>query len=258
MSLLFIDYRKNAETLFSQSCTLLGFINAKLEEKVRKGEISILKTVLGAANIQLYKSVIIMTENNETSTFIVSELSKTVPETSLTYLSAKSALSLFPEMKCLHEEYYHDRPRDFSIILPNLYISSMNHASDIKMFETFGITAIINLAPQLCQNYFEHLPEFAYFTIYEEDRRDTDLSQYFDIAYRFIERYSKTTGVLVHCAAGISRSSTIVISYVMKKLKIGFHEAFEFVQERHPNTDPNIGFIQQLQEYEKQIKEEKS
>ena len=257
MTLLFIDYRRNAEMLCTESCTLFGFINTKLKEKILSGEVSTIKTVMGSAKIKLYKSVVVITEDSEEGCFIVSELLKLYPDTSFNYLSSKSVLTLFPEMKYV-EEYEYQKPREFSPILPNLYLSSMKAASDARLLETLQISAIINLAPTLCPNHFEKYVDFPYLTIYEEDRPDTDLYQYFNIAFRFIERYSKTSGVLVHCAAGISRSSTIIIAYVMKKLGLSFVEAFDYVHQRHPNTDPNIGFICQLQQYEKQIKEEKS
>ena len=257
MTLLFIDYRRNAEMLCTENCTLFGFINTKLKEKVVSGEVSITKTVMGSAKIKLYNSVVVITEDSEDGSFIVSELVKLYPDISFNYLSSKSVLTLFPEMKYV-EECEFQKPREFSSILPNLYISSMKASSDAKLLDTLKISAIINLAPVSCPNYLEKYTDFTYLTIYEEDRPDTDLYQYFDITFRFIERYSKTSGVLVHCAAGISRSSTIIIAYVMKKLDLSFCEAFDYVQRRHPNTDPNIGFICQLQQYEKQIKEEKS
>jgi atypical dual specificity phosphatase len=257
MTLLFIDYRRNAEMLCTENCTLFGFINARLKERVISGDVSITKTVMGSAKIKLYNSVIVITEDPEEGCFLVSELVKLYPTTSFNYLGSKSVRTLFPEMKYV-EAYEYPKPREFSSILPNLYISSMKAASDAKLLDTLKISAIINLVPAMCPNYLEKYTDFTYLTIYEEDRPDTDLCQYFDITFRFIERYSKTSGVLVHCAAGISRSSTIIIAYVMKKLGLSFTEGFDYVQRRHPNTDPNIGFIYQLQQYEKQIKEEKS
>ena len=45
---------------------------------------------------------------------------------------------------------------------------------------------------------------------------------------------------------GISRSTTIVIYYLMKKNNINFEEAYNIVKEKRGVTNPNYGFIEQL------------
>jgi len=42
----------------------------------------------------------------------------------------------------------------------------------------------------------------------------------FEEMNEFIENSLKTTNILIHCFAGISRSSTTVIAYLMKKYKM--------------------------------------
>ena len=59
--------------------------------------------------------------------------------------------------------------------------------------------------------------------------------------------------VLVHCQAGISRSSTITIAYLMKTRKMKYNEACQFVRERRELIQPNWGFQQVLREYEKEL-----
>jgi len=50
-------------------------------------------------------------------------------------------------------------------------------------------------------------------------------------------------GVLVHCAAGVSRSSSNVIAYLMRRKKnMSFNEAFNFVKKRRPVICPNYRF----------------
>ena len=44
----------------------------------------------------------------------------------------------------------------------------------------------------------------------------------FEPAYNFIESQRKETNVLVHCAAGISRCSMLLISYMMKKYQMPY------------------------------------
>jgi protein-tyrosine phosphatase len=76
-----------------------------------------------------------------------------------------------------------------------------------------------------------------------KDLPDEQLSRYFEEAYEFIEKSEK---VFVHCAQGKSRSATIVISYLIKKNKMDFQEAYDFVKSKRPCINPNNGFIEQL------------
>ncbi len=46
-----------------------------------------------------------------------------------------------------------------------------------------------------------------------------------DEVSELVENGRKKGGVLVHCYAGVSRSSSFVIAYVIQKLRVTFEEA---------------------------------
>jgi protein-tyrosine phosphatase len=50
------------------------------------------------------------------------------------------------------------------------------------------------------------------------------------------------TNVLVHCQMGMSRSSTLVIAFLMKEFNWGFKEAFKYTKNKRPIVQPNEGF----------------
>jgi protein-tyrosine phosphatase len=54
--------------------------------------------------------------------------------------------------------------------------------------------------------------------------------------------------------AGISRSPTLVIAYLMKTQNLSFSEAFDLVKKKRPIIHPNQGFKNQLLQYEQQLK----
>ena len=54
--------------------------------------------------------------------------------------------------------------------------------------------------------------------------------------------HSEGKTCFIHCAAGVSRSASIVIAYVMVTKGLNFEEALKYVQERRPCVDPNDGF----------------
>jgi len=61
--------------------------------------------------------------------------------------------------------------------------------------------------------------------------------------------------VLVHCLAGMSRSATIVIAYLLATTPMTAQEATEFVRSKRSIIRPNYGFAIQLEEYEKRYVE---
>ena len=59
--------------------------------------------------------------------------------------------------------------------------------------------------------------------------------------------------VLVHCQAGISRSATICLAYLMMRKRVRLDEAFEFVRQRRSIISPNFSFMGQLLQFESQV-----
>jgi len=56
--------------------------------------------------------------------------------------------------------------------------------------------------------------------------------------------------VLVHCAAGVSRSATVVLGYLMSRHNYTLAAALEHLKAVRPWVAPNLGFMQQLAAYE--------
>ncbi|KAJ2952518.1 hypothetical protein O0L34_g6834 [Tuta absoluta] len=52
--------------------------------------------------------------------------------------------------------------------------------------------------------------------------------------------------VLVHCNAGVSRTSTVAIAYLMQYKRMAFDEAYSLVKLKRPAIQPNAGFKKQL------------
>jgi hypothetical protein len=56
--------------------------------------------------------------------------------------------------------------------------------------------------------------------------------------------------VLVHCYAGISRSATVVLAYLIKYQGMSLREAWAHTQKRRPIINPNEGFQAHLKLFE--------
>ncbi|KAK6057234.1 dual specificity phosphatase, catalytic domain protein [Cooperia oncophora] len=135
-------------------------------------------------------------------------------------------------------------------IFPFMYLGSQQDALDEEKMKKYGITHVVNLSiscprPKIIEN------DKNFFRIPVNDSYQEKLSQYFDEAWTFLEKV-RTEGkvVLIHCLAGISRSPTLAISYVMRYKNMSSEEAYRLVKEKRPSISPNFNFMGQLLEYE--------
>jgi protein-tyrosine phosphatase len=66
--------------------------------------------------------------------------------------------------------------------------------------------------------------------------------KFFETTFEYIDSaLSKKESILVHCAAGASRSPTIIIAYLIKKQKIEAVSGAWMVKRKRSLTCPNVG-----------------
>lgn len=136
-----------------------------------------------------------------------------------------------------------------SEILPNVLIGNQRDASDRERLAELGVTHIINVTSQL-PLHFEN-EGIVYKRLPASDSGSQNLKQYFQEAIAFIDGVREVNGrVLVHCQAGVSRSPTIVIAYLMARSHKTLADAFSYVKERRAIVAPNLNFMGQLLEFE--------
>ncbi|XP_029794404.1 dual specificity protein phosphatase 2 [Suricata suricatta] len=136
-------------------------------------------------------------------------------------------------------------------ILPYLFLGSCSHSSDLQGLQACGITAVLNVSAS-CPNHFEGL--FRYKSIPVEDNQMVEISVWFQEAISFIDSVKHSGGrVLVHCQAGISRSATICLAYLIQSHRVRLDEAFDFVKQRRGVISPNFSFMGQLLQFETQV-----
>ncbi|CAI7720214.1 dual specificity protein phosphatase, putative [Plasmodium vivax] len=84
------------------------------------------------------------------------------------------------------------------------------------------------------------------------DTFDENILKHVDQAHAFIDDVIRSDkNVLVHCMAGISRCSSIILSYISKKNGKGIAQNFAILKDRYPFAHPNEGFYRQLLLYER-------
>jgi len=96
-----------------------------------------------------------------------------------------------------------------------LYLGSEWNASNLEELRQNGITHILNVTREI-DNFFPGSFQYMNVRIYDEET--TDLMKHFNSTYNFIKNAKSSSGkVLVHCKMGISRSASVVISFLMKE-----------------------------------------
>lgn len=139
-----------------------------------------------------------------------------------------------------------------SHILPHLFLGAKKDAEDRELMQRLGITSVLNVTPD-CPNYHEDLPGFRYKQLPIYDTWHQNIARFFDESYEFIDSTDAalpqnigTGRTLVHCSAGISRSATIVIAYLMRKNRWSLNHAYGHVKSLRPTISPNLDFMGHL------------
>nr|XP_007965890.2 dual specificity protein phosphatase 16 [Chlorocebus sabaeus] len=138
-------------------------------------------------------------------------------------------------------------------ILPNLYLGCQRDVLNKELMQQNGIGYVLN-ASNTCPKP-DFIPESHFLRVPVNDSFCEKILPWLDKSVDFIEKAKASNGcVLVHCLAGISRSATIAIAYIMKRMDMSLDEAYRFVKEKRPTISPNFNFLGQLLDYEKKIK----
>ena len=136
-------------------------------------------------------------------------------------------------------------------ILPHLYLGCRRVATNWECLQRENISHVLNVTAHIPNEFEQH---FTYKRIPVEDAAHVDLVAHFLGAFEFIEQARQTNKkVLVHCQAGMSRSVTIILAYLMKHYGFSMEGAYDHVKARKQNIQPNFSFMGQLLDFERYL-----
>ena len=137
-------------------------------------------------------------------------------------------------------------------ILDGVWLGSQGALDELLEVVDIGLVITAITEPEL-KNYkiCERVGGRPWIWIPMEDDEDADIIRFFSSTNTAID-FALAAGkqVLIHCAAGVSRSATLVIAYLMWRSGFPWKEAFDFVRERRSIINPNDAFCDQLDLYE--------
>ncbi|XP_013392323.1 probable rhodanese domain-containing dual specificity protein phosphatase [Lingula anatina] len=154
---------------------------------------------------------------------------------------------IFSELQ--REEMFFTYP---SMILEDwLYQGAGQHATNEKIISDLGITHVINVG-------LEHPSPFKvrmqYFEVRVTDDPGSNIINIFPKATDFMRQAKQSKGkVLVHCNLGVSRSSAVILAYLITEFHWTLMDAYKVLKNTRNVVRPNLGFLKQLSEYEERI-----
>lgn len=138
-----------------------------------------------------------------------------------------------------------------SEITDHLYLSGAGVLKPEKLRQK-QITCIINATVEEPNAY---LLGIDYVKVPIEDSPFARIDQYFDVVADRIKSVKDHGGkTLVHCVAGVSRSATLCIIYLVKHERMTLRQAYHYVKSARPIIRPNVGFWKQMIAYERKIR----
>jgi len=145
------------------------------------------------------------------------------------------------------------------ILEGQLYLSGRRVALDVNAIMALRIKAIVNATPKCPCKFRRQGVMYLRLEVEDQPKESAKLMSKLEEAFDFIDtaREAKRP-VLVHCAAGVSRSATVVIAYLMQREGYTLEKALAHVEFCRPEVKPNEGFMRMLTELDGTLKEQRT
>ncbi|KAK7858257.1 protein-tyrosine-phosphatase mkp1 [Quercus suber] len=142
--------------------------------------------------------------------------------------------------------------KECSKVAEHIYLGGDAVAKDRNILKQNGITHVLNCVGFVCPEYFK--ADFVYRTLWLQDSPSEDITSILYDVFDYFEDVREQRGrVFVHCCQGVSRSTSLVIAYLMWREGQSFEDAFQYVKAARGIADPNMGFACQLLQCQKRV-----
>lgn len=135
------------------------------------------------------------------------------------------------------------------IIPHQLLLGPMTSSIDADMLRILGVRNILvcGLFLPFFHDKATSSVDIRYHRLPISDSIDEDITRYLPSACQFIDDcVAKGEVMLIHCQAGISRSASVVIAWLMHSKGWSYDEAFMFTKRKRPCIRPNFRFENDL------------
>ena len=77
--------------------------------------------------------------------------------------------------------------------------------------------------------------------------------RYCDVGAYLSGKNGNVSHLFLDSNAGVSRSVTVVLGYLMSSKRLLLEEAMKIVKNARPSAKPNVGFLHQLKDYQTRL-----
>ena len=131
------------------------------------------------------------------------------------------------------------------------------HRRDKALLQRLGIRYVVNCAHLQVDSYYEGQKVgpsggiFQYCSLDERDDQKSDLRQHFGRTNAFLANAMRSGpgNCLIHCVAGVSRSTSILTAFLMMYNGWQLRDCLAYIKMRRCITGPNNNFRLQLAKY---------
>ncbi|GAA6060495.1 hypothetical protein JCM10212_007126 [Sporobolomyces blumeae] len=133
-------------------------------------------------------------------------------------------------------------------VIERLWIGDYQASQDADLLAINGIGCIVSAMRQ----EYDAPGGVDMHRVAVDDTATTNIVEHFVPTAAFIDAaLAKGQGVLVHCQAGVSRSTTLVAAFLMIKLGLNVEQAVDKVRSVRPQVEPTQFFLLQLEMFER-------
>lgn len=179
-------------------------------------------------------------------------------QNTLPFLIVRNCDQMFDESDQFFQTFYPSM-----IVDDALYLGTYQHSLDDRVLDHLKIDIICNITIE-CKPITTHGSTFTtksgkeieYIRYQAYDLVRQDMTKIWITMAKNLHSWL-TTGkrVLIHCHAGKSRSASCIIFYFMLYHKYSFLEAWQEVRRCRPVVSPNVGFLKQLEDWDRYLKQ---
>ena len=149
---------------------------------------------------------------------------------------------------------YGDRYSDMHLVYTDnkgakLFLGDIFASKNLEQLKNNGIKSICSVCPKKELRDYPEEEGYSHKIIAVQDCKKERLIEYMDEGVQWISDHMQNSNVLVHCLAGVSRSATIAAAFLVKTLGIEPKIALRMLQDKRDIVHPNVGFLNQLDEY---------
>lgn len=220
-----------------------------LQENIKQFEFFLKKAEEKFQDIYAYEQVIFINNNTQVKIYC---------KKCDSWFFQKPSRFLSSKNPCFHCVLYgqggndNERTNHWSQVLKGLYIGDIHSALDQNFHMSRNIMGVIDLTNSSNQTKFNR--GIKMLRIGLDDNLHSNIKPYLKQTFEFIDSIiNQNKAVFVFCRAGVSRSASIVIHYLMKKYSLPYIEAFKYLKTARNVVSPNSGFEKQLIEVEEEL-----